>query len=204
MFRQLHDPRQRAFTYLLADEDSGAALVVDPVPEGIALPLLGLVDELGLSLEVVLCTHVHRGEQPPLERLQQRYGARLAASAHAPISADVVLRDGDTLAFGREVLRVLATPGHTPGCLSFLWRDRVFTGGTLLIRGCGRTDPPDGDAGQLFDSITRLLMLPGDTLLFPGQETDGRTVSTIAEERDHNPCVAGRSRDEFITLRSQS
>jgi len=203
-FRQFHDPRDRAFTYLLADEDGGAAVVVDPVPEGIALPLLGLVDELGLHLDFVLCTHLHEGEQPPLENLRRRCGARLAASAQAPIAADVVLRHGDALAFGREVVRVQATPGHTPGCLSFLWRDRVFTGDALLIRGCGRTDLPDGDAGQLFDSITRLLVLPGDTLLFPGHETHGRTVSTIAEEREHNPCVAGRSRDEFITFRSRS
>lgn len=203
-FRQLHDPRERAFTYVLADEDSGAAVVVDPHPAGIALPLLGLVDELALHLDFVLCTHVHEGEQPPLERLGRRCGARLAASQQAPIAADVVLRHGEILDFGREVVKVLATPGHTPGCLSFLWRDRVFTGDALLIRGCGRTDLTNGDAGQLFDSITRLLMLPGDTLLFPGHETHGRTVSTIAEERAHNPCVAGRSRDEFITFRGRA
>jgi glyoxylase-like metal-dependent hydrolase (beta-lactamase superfamily II) len=204
VFRQLHDLQERAYTYLLADEDSGAAVVVDPVPNGIVLPLLGLVDEFGLHLDFMLCTHLHEGEQAPLEILRRRCGARLAASAHAPIAADLVLRHGDTLEFGREVVKVLATPGHTPGCLSYLWRDRVFTGDALLIRGCGRTDLPNGDAGQLFDSITRLLMLPGDTLLFPGHETHGRSVSTIAEEREHNPFVAGRSRDEFITFRSQS
>lgn len=203
-FRQLHEAHQRAFSYLLADPETGAAVAVDPVPDGIALPLLGLVDELGLRLAYLLCTHVHEGEQPALERLKARSGARLAASDRVPIAVDVALRHGDRLTFGNEVIEVIGTPGHTPACLSYLWRDRVFTGDALLIRGCGRTDLANGDAGQLFDSITRLLMLPGDTLLFPGQETDGRTVSTIAEERDHNPCVAGRSRDEFITLRSQS
>jgi glyoxylase-like metal-dependent hydrolase (beta-lactamase superfamily II) len=203
-FRQLHDARDRAFTYLLADEESGAGVVVDPVPEGIVLPLLGLVDELGLHLDFLLCTHVHDGEQPALERLKSRTGARLAASEWVPVDADVRLHHGDTFTFGREAIEVIGTPGHTPGCLAYLWRDRVFSGDALLIRGCGRTDLPNGDAGQLFDSITRLLVLPGDTLLFPGHETHGRTVSTIGEEREHNPCVAGRSRDEFITSRSQA
>jgi glyoxylase-like metal-dependent hydrolase (beta-lactamase superfamily II) len=100
------------------------------------------------------------------------------------------------------VIHVLGTPGHTPACLSYLWRDRVFTGDALLIRACGRSDLPDADAGALYDSITqRLMVLPGDTLVYPGHDGHGRTVSTIAEEREHNPCVAGRSRDEFITQR---
>jgi sulfur dioxygenase len=204
IFRQLHDAPHRAFSYLLADRDGGTAVAVDPLPEGIALPLLALADELELQLDYLLCTHVHDGEQPALDRLKSRTGARLAASELAPVAADVRLHHGNTLTFGHEAIHVIGTPGHTPGCLSYLWRDRVFTGDALLIRGCGRTDLPNGDAGQLFDSITRLLVLPGDTLLFPGHETNGRTVSTIAEEREHNPCVAGRSRDEFITLRSQT
>ena len=203
IFRQLYDAPHRAYSYLLADRDGGTAVAVDPVPEGIALPLLALADELDLKLDYLLCTHVHEGERPALERLKSRTGARLAASEPAPVATDVRLSHGDSLSFGTEVIHVLGTPGHTPGCLSYLWRDRVFTGDALLIRGCGRTDLPDGDAGQLFDSITRLLLLPGDTLLFPGHETHGRTVSTIAEEREHNPCVAGRSRDEFITSRGQ-
>jgi sulfur dioxygenase len=204
IFRQFYDAPHKAFSYLLADRNGGTAVVVDPVPEGIALPLLALADELDLQLDYLLCTHVHDGEQAALERLKSRTGASLAASERAPVAADVRLRHGETLGFGCEVIEVIGTPGHTPGCLSYLWRDRVFTGDALLIRGCGRTDLPNGDAGQLFDSITRLLVLPGDTLLFPGHETHGRTVSTIAEEREHNRCVAGRSRDEFITFLSQA
>ena len=180
-FRQFHDARERAFTYLLADRDTGAAVVVDPVPQGIVLPLLGLVDALGLSLDLLLCTHVHEGEQPPLESLKRRCGARLAASERAPIAADLRLRHGDTVDFGPETLRVIGTPGHTPGCLSYLWRDRVFTGDALLIRGCGRTDLPNGDAGQLFDSITRLLVLPGDTplLRLGWNKQDPRYLATL-------------------------
>jgi sulfur dioxygenase len=202
IFRQLHDPAGRAFTYLIADGGSRDAVAVDAGPEGTLLPLLGIVGELDLRLVALLCTHVHPGAAEPIERIRERTNARIVAGTAAPIAADRRVGHNDTVRFGSEVIGVLETPGHTPASLSFHWRDRVLTGDALLIRGCGRTDLPGGDAGALFDSITRrLLTLPGETLLFPGHETHHRTVSTIAEERDHNPCVAGRSRDEFITMR---
>jgi len=204
LFRQLHDTPTHGFTYLIGDPDPREAVAVDPTPEGIVLPLLAMVGDFGLRLAYLLCTHAHAGEATAVPLLQSRTGARVVAGERAPITADLRARHGDTLTFGNEVIHVLGTPGHTPACLSYLWRDRVFTGDALLIRGCGRTDLPDGDAGQLFDSVTRLLLLPGDTLLFPGHETDGRTVSTIAEEREHNPCIASRSRDEFITFKGSA
>jgi glyoxylase-like metal-dependent hydrolase (beta-lactamase superfamily II) len=202
LFRQIYDPSSRAFTYLLADRDTQAAVAIDPEPAGTVLPLLGLVDELGLSLQYLLCTHVHDGSAGTIERLRDCTSARIVAGFAAPIEADLRVRQGDVITFGTESIRVLDTPGHTAADVSYLWRDRVFSGDALLIRGCGPTDLPGSDAGTLFDSIVqRLLVLPGDTLLFPGHETHHRSVSTIAEERDYNPCVAGRSRDEFITQR---
>ena len=202
LFCQLHDPSSRAFTYLLADVDARAAVAIDPEPDGIVLPLLGLVGELDLRLHYLLCTHAHPGATGTIERLRERTGAQIVAGVVAPIDADVRVRQGDRVTFGSESIRVLDTPGHTAADVSYLWCDRVFSGDALLIRGCGRTDLPGGDAGVLFDSITqRLLVLPGETLVFPGHETHRRSVSTIGEERDYNPCVAGRSRDEFITQR---
>ncbi len=202
IFRQLHDPVGRAFTYLIADGESCAAVAVDPGPEGTLLPMLGIVGELELRLVALLCTHVHPGAAEAIERIRESTSAEIVAGEAAPIAADRRVGQDDTVRFGREVIRVIETPGHAPGGLSFLWRDRVLTGDALLIRDCGRTDLPGGDAGALFDSITqRLLMLPGETLLFPGHETHHRTVSTIGEERDYNPRIAGRSRDEFITMR---
>jgi len=203
LFRQLYDPASRGFAYLLADTDSREAVAVDCGAPGIVLPLLGAVREQELSLRYLLCTHVDERMAGGLRQVREHTGAQIVAGDAAPVDADQRARNGDTLAFGNELIRVLATPGHAPGDLSFLWRDRVFTGETLLIRDCGRIDRADGDAGALFDSITRrLLVLPGETLLFPGRETDHRSVSTIAEERDHNPSIAGLSRDEFVTRRS--
>ena len=114
---------------------------------------------------------------------------------------DRALRDGDILVFGDERLEAIATPGHTPGHMALLWRDSVFTGDSLLIGGCGRTDFQQGDAGQLFDAITtRLFTLPESTLVYPGHDYQGRTFSSIAHERQVNPRLVGRSRDDFIAL----
>jgi glyoxylase-like metal-dependent hydrolase (beta-lactamase superfamily II) len=201
-FRQLYDAPTAAYTYLIADTDAGAAVVIDPATERTVVTLLALLAELDLQLEYVLCTHSHPGDPAVAGAIRARTAARLAASQRTPVVADCRLRHGDAITFGNEVIHVLGTPGHTPGCLSYLWRDRVFTGDALLIRACGQTDLPEADPGALYDSITqRLMVLPGDTLVYPGHATRGRTVSTISEEREHNPCVAGRSRDEFITQR---
>lgn len=203
-FRQLHDTASGAFSYLLAHGAGGAALLVDPVREHVTL-YLALLDELELRLAYVLETHVHEDHASARDQLAATCGAQLVLGRAAPAAVPAIrVGHGDTLRFGPERLRVLATPGHTPGCVSYLWRDRVFTGDALLIGSCGRTDLPGGDAGQLYDSLMHhLLTLPDETLVFPGRDSDGRRVSCIGEEREHNPCVTGRSRDEFVALMEQ-
>ncbi len=128
-----------------------------------------------------------------------------ASDADAGGAIDASLKHGDRVDFGPEHVRVIATPGHTPGSLSYLWRDRVFTGDSLMIGGCGCTEHPAADPARLYDSVMRrLFTLPGETLVFPHHDRCGRTVSTIAEERETNPAFAQRSRDEFITRRRAS
>lgn len=203
-FRQIFDPGTFAFTYLLGD-DGGAALVVDAGTERTSLPVLAMLAELNLRLDYVLQTHLHDDEPNFAAMLKARTGARVVASDAAMARADITVRHGDTINVGSEVIHVIGTPGHTSGCLSYLWRDRVFTGDTLLIGSCGGADRLDEDPAALYDSIIhRLFVLPGETLVFPGHDRHGRTVSTIAEERECNPAVAGCSRDEFITRRTAS
>jgi len=113
----------------------------------------------------------------------------------------VQLAQGDALAFGGESLRCLATPGHTAGSLSYLWRGHVFTGDALLINGCGRTDFQSGNARQLYHSITQVLFsLPPETTVWPGHDYHGRSHSTIAAEKAGNARVAGRSKFNFWRL----
>jgi sulfur dioxygenase len=200
LLRQLFDATTSTYTYLLADEVSRAALLIDPVREQVERDLQ-LVDELGLRLEWVLETHVHADHVTAAGLLRKRTGAKTAASSVGAPCVDRGLKDGDLLHLGALTVRVLATPGHTDDGLSFVVDGHVFTGDTLLIRGCGRADFQNGDPHTLFQSITRVLFaLPDPTVVLPGHDYKGRDRSTIGEERAHNPRVAGKTVGEFVAL----
>ncbi|MBT9597630.1 MAG: MBL fold metallo-hydrolase [Vitreoscilla sp.] len=203
MFCQRFDPASSTFTYLLACDRTREAVLIDPVLEQQERDL-ALLAELGVTVRWVLDTHVHADHVTGAAALKASLPAQPVTAVGLACEAagyDRPLMHGDRLPFGEESITVIATPGHTPGSMSFLWRDRVFTGDALLIGGCGRTDFQQGDAGQLYDAITqRLFTLPGETLVYPGHDYRGRRVSCIEEERATNPRLANRSRDEFIAV----
>jgi len=127
---------------------------------------------------------------------------RTMISKTAGAQADLFFIDGDKIQFGSRYLTVLATPGHTDGCCSFLQDDkaRVFTGDAVLVRGCGRTDFQGGDAGKLFDAVHRqVFSLPGACAIYPAHDYKGHTQSTVQEERALNPRLT-KSKDEFIDI----
>nr|WP_315259332.1 MBL fold metallo-hydrolase [uncultured Duganella sp.] len=192
IFRQLFDPASSTYTYLLGD--GGEALLIDPVYEQ-APRDLALVQELGLKLVATLDTHVHADHVTGAWRLRQRAGSRIAVSAAAGASeVDRALRHGDRIDFGARHLTVRATPGHTSGCLTYVLDDEsmAFTGDSLLIRGCGRTDFQQGSPQQLFASVhQQILSLPGECLLYPAHDYRGITVTSVAEERRYNPRLGG-------------
>ena len=204
LFHQFFDQTSSTLTYLLADPLSGDAVIIDSVKEHLGA-YLTFLQEQELQLVWVLETHVHADHVTGAAGLREMTGARSAVGAAGGVAcADRQLIDGDTIVFGSEVIRVIPTPGHTPGCVTYHWRDRLFTGDSLMIAGCGRTDFQGGDAGQLYDSITkRLFSLPDETLVYPGHDYKGARVSCIGQEKDSNPRLAGRSRQEFIELMSR-
>jgi sulfur dioxygenase len=203
-FRQLFDLDTSTYTYIIGDLQWREAAVIDPVFDDVD-KIINILKAEGLTLMTVMETHVHADHVTGAAALRQRTGAEVVISRHggAPC-ADIMVDDEDFLILGNEVIRTIATPGHTSGCVSYRWRDRVFTGDALLIGGCGRTDFQNGSAGTLYDSITRkLFSLPDDTLVYPGHDYKGRRVSSIAEEKHHNARLAGKSRDEFIAIMTQ-
>ncbi|QID19761.1 MBL fold metallo-hydrolase [Nitrogeniibacter mangrovi] len=201
MFRQLFDAESSTCTYLLADPLTADAVLIDTVREHTGA-YLTLLQELGLKLRWTLETHVHADHVTAAASLRELAGSRAIASTAAGADcADLKVDDGSTIVFGNEVIRVIATPGHTPGCVTYRWCDRVFTGDALLIDGCGRTDFQGGDAGTLYDSITtHLFTLPAETLVYPGHDYKGRRVSSIGEQKTGNPRLAGQTREEFVAL----
>jgi sulfur dioxygenase len=201
-FRQLFDPQSSTYSYLIGDERSGDAVLIDPVFEQAARDH-ALVRELGLTLRWTLETHVHADHVTGAWALAQRMGSQIAVSVDSGVEgAHRELHDRDKIAFGKRYLGVRATPGHTHGCLTFVLDDETmaFTGDCLLIRGCGRTDFQQGSARAMYRSVhAQIFSLPETCLLYPGHDYRGLTVTSVAEERRFNPRLGGQlSEDDFV------
>jgi sulfur dioxygenase len=201
IFRQLFDSVSGTYTYLLASRHGGEALIIDPVLEKVER-YIQLVKELDLKLIKAVDTHLHADHITGLGALRDRTHCVTVMGEMSQV--DVVsmrLSEGDKLTIEGLALDVLYTPGHTDDSYSFLMRDRVFTGDTLLIRGTGRTDFQNGDARAQYHSIfNKLLRLPDETMVFPAHDYKGETVSTIGEERKFNPRLQVKSIDEYVDL----
>jgi len=203
IFRQLFDSTSGTYTYILASRRGGEALIIDPVLEKVDR-YIQLVDELDLKLVKAIDTHLHADHITGLGALRDRTHCITVMGERSKV--DVVsmrLSEDDKLTIEGLALDVLYTPGHTDDSYSFLMRDRVFTGDTLLIRGTGRTDFQNGDARAQYDSIfNKLLRLPDETMIFPAHDYKGETVSTVGEEKRFNPRLQVRSVDEYAELMS--
>ncbi len=198
---QLFDPASSTFTYVLFDEATREALIIDPVDDQLERDLATL-RQYGLKLVWAIETHAHADHITSAGQLAEHAGAKTAAPAGCGIgTAAVQLQHGDSLHFGGEAIKALHTPGHTGGSMSFVWHNHVFTGDTLLIGGCGRTDFQSGSAEALYRSITeQLFTLPDTTTVWPGHDYQGRTHSTIGTEKTSNPRLAGKTLEEFVTI----
>jgi sulfur dioxygenase len=204
IFRQLFDAASSTYTYVVGDPQSHEAVIIDTVFEQ-HFRDRALVEELGLKLLAALDTHCHADHVTGAWLMQQATGCRIGISKRygaAVQGADLRFDHGDRVAFGERSLEVRATPGHTNGCVTYVTDDHrmAFTGDCLLIRGAGRCDFQQGNAGTLYRSITeQIFSLPDDCLIFPGHDYSGRTMSSVGEERAHNPRIGGHADErDFI------
>ncbi|MEO1430959.1 MAG: MBL fold metallo-hydrolase [Cyanobacteria bacterium J06632_19] len=202
LFRQLFDSESSTYTYLIADYHTKEAVIVDSVLEQFQRDM-NLLNEFGLNLRYCLDTHVHADHITATGKLRQATGCLSIVPKNSKVKcADSFMQHGQILQIGAVTIEGISTPGHTNSHMSYLINNtHLLTGDALFIRGCGRTDFQDGDAGILYDCVTkRLFTLPDDTLVYPGHDYKGCTVSTIAEEKRLNPRFAGKTRDDFINL----
>ena len=201
IFRQLFEPVSCTYTYLVASRHGGEALIIDSVLDRVDR-YVQLLAELDLRLVKAVDTHVHADHITGLGALRDR--TRCVTVMGEQSGVDVVsmrVGDGDPIEIEGVTLRAMHTPGHTDDSYCFLMGDRVFTGDTLLIRSTGRTDFQSGDAVAQYTSIfNKLLTLPEETLVFPGHDYKGDTVSTIAEEKAFNPRLQVASVDEYVAI----
>jgi glyoxylase-like metal-dependent hydrolase (beta-lactamase superfamily II) len=233
------DAATNSVSYLVADMASKAAVIIDPVLDfdagastiatDSADSILAAAKRDDLSVQWVLETHPHADHLSAADHIRRRIGAKVGVgegirrvqNTFAPLFGaddvkpggadfDRLFDDGDTLAVGGLAIEVMATPGHTPACVSYRVGDAVFVGDTLFMPdyGTARTDFPGGDARLLYRSIQRILSLPSETRLFlchdykvPGRE-GFVWMTTVGDQLDHNVHIhAGVSEDDFVAMR---
>ena len=199
IFRQLFEPLSSTYTYLLGCEETGQAILVDPVIISMDRDL-ERISQLGLTLAYSIDTHIHADHITAALELRNKTGSKIAAPAYDNLPcADVMIDEDIPFKVGTILLQPLHTPGHTAGHFSYLFDDKIFTGDALLIEGCGRTDFQEGNTENLYRSITeKLFLLPDDTLVYPAHDYKDRRVSSIAQEKKRNTRVGkGNTFEQF-------
>ena len=201
IFRQLFDKTSSTFTYLIASDKGREALIIDPVLENVDR-YIALLRELDLKLVKVIDTHIHADHISGMAELRDKTNCVTVMGEQAPANVvSMKVSDGENINLDGINIKALFTPGHTSESYSFLMKDRVFTGDTLLIRGTGRTDFQNGDPGDSYDSIFNILLkLPKQTLVYPAHDYKGDMVSTIEEEQKFNPRLQVSSKSEYIDI----
>ncbi|KNA11244.1 hypothetical protein SOVF_136930 [Spinacia oleracea] len=198
LFRQLLEKDSSTYTYLLADvsHPQKPALLIDPVDKTVDRDL-ALIHDLGLKLIYALNTHVHADHVTGTGMLKSKVpGVKSVISKASNAKADILVESGDKIFVGDLFLEVRPTPGHTVGCVTYVTGDgpdlpqprMAFTGDTLLIRGCGRTDFQGGSSAELYKSVhSQIFSLPEETMIYPAHDYKGFMVSTVGEEKQYNP-----------------
>lgn len=199
LFRQLFHRDTSTYTYLIASREGGGGALIDPVKEDTDR-YMRLLEELNITLLYAIDTHVHADHVTALGGLRERTGCTTIMGEFSGAGCvSRLVKDGDIIDIDGIELQALSTPGHTDDSFSYRLADRVFTG--LVIRGTGRTDFQSGDAHAQYDSLFgKLLQLPEDTLVYPGHDYRGNTMSTIGEEKRHNPRLQVAGTEEYATL----
>jgi sulfur dioxygenase len=199
IFRQLYEPVSSTYTYLLGCQETGQAILVDPVINSIERDLEE-VSRLGMTLAYTVDTHIHADHITSALEMKKKVGSKIATPAMEGLPCtDIGIEEGRSFQVGSIKLDPLHTPGHTDTHFAYVFNDRVFTGDALLIEGCGRTDFQNGDTATLFKSVKeKLFSLPDDYLVYPAHDYKQRRVSTIAQEKDRNGRLGqGKTLEEF-------
>ena len=199
-FKQIKD-RGDNFSYIIADENTRGAAVVDPSFNGDAI--IRLLREKGFNAKYVVNTHQHMDHVAGNEDVKSAFGARIVAHKLSKVKKDVSVVDGDVIKLGAVSMKVLHTPGHTPDGICLLVDGKLLTGDTLFVGECGRTDLPGSSVEDMYNSLFRLMKLDDEIEVYPGHDYGLRPYSTIGIERKTNYTLEKRSLKEFIEFMKQ-
>jgi len=203
IFKQVFDIKTSTYTYLIASAKGREAVIIDPVIENVN-EYIQLLKELDLKLVKVIDTHIHADHVTGASKLKKATNCATLMGEHTPAdSVEIKVKDNEMINIDDLNIRSIYTPGHTSESYSFLLDNYLFSGDALLINGTGRTDFQNGNSKDSYHSIfDKLLTLPEDTLLYPGHDYNGKTVSTIGKEKKFNPRLQVKNVDEYIEIMS--
>lgn len=185
------------FSYIIADDSTGEAAVVDPSFN--ADVIVGVVRNRKLKVEYVINTHQHGDHTADNEEIKSRFDAKIVAHEFSRVPHDISVKDGDTLKLGRLVMRVIHTPGHSSDSICLLVDNKLLTGDTLFVGECGRTDLSGGSAEDMYKSLfMKLMKLDDGVEVYPGHDYGSSGHSTIGREKETNYTLERRSLREFV------
>lgn len=186
------------FTYIVADEEYGEAAVIDPSWD--LDKIFQALKKNSWRAKYVINTHTHFDHVLGNEQMAEVTGAKLVQHKNSQLKKDIAVSDGDTIKIGNIKLRVLHTPGHSKDSMCLLLEDHlIFTGDTLFVGNCGRTDLPGSDAKEMYYSLfDRLAKLDEKLILYPGHNYGSTSTSTIGHEKKTNYVLQPRSKQEFL------
>ena len=201
IFEQLFDTKSSTYTYVISSGEGREALIIDPVIEHTD-DYLKILEKLKLKLVKVIDTHIHADHITALNELNKRTSCvRIMGENSKSEVIDLKIKDNEKIKIENIELKAMYTPGHTDCSYSYLMNDRVFTGDTLLINGTGRTDFQNGSSYDAYESLfNKLLKLPEKTLVYPAHDYNGKKFSTIEKERNNNPRLQVKSKQEYADI----
>jgi len=185
------------FSYIIAEEESRVACVIDPSFN--TQQIIEVIKENKLIIKYILNTHGHRDHIAGNREIKGRYDAEIVAHKLSKVDKDVEVIDGDVLRLNGINLKIIHTPGHSSDSVCLLVNNKLLTGDTLFVGECGRTDLYDGSAKEMYDSLFNKLMRLNDAVeLYPGHDYGSKPKSTIGLERRTNYTLEKRTLEEFI------
>ena len=201
IFEQLFDNKSSTYTYVISSGEGREALIIDPVIEHTE-EYLKILEKLKLKLVKVIDTHIHADHITGLNELSKRTNCtKIMGEQSKSEVVDIKIKEDDKIKIDKIEIKAIYTPGHTDCSYSFLMKDRIFTGDTLLINGTGRTDFQNGSAKTQYDSLfNKILKLPEKTLVYPAHDYNGKKFSTIGDEKNNNPRLQVTNVEEYIEI----
>lgn len=198
---QLEVGNMQNFTYVLEDEQTSEAVIVDPSWD---LDLvLGVVERNGLKVKYVINTHHHFDHTIGNDAIVKRTGAKIIQHKASTLKNDSAVSEGDTIKFGNSELAVVHTPGHSKDSMCLVGDGKVFSGDTLFVGNCGRIDLPGGSARELYHSLFDVVAKLDDSLtMYPGHNYGSSPTSTIGREKKTNFVMQPRTEEEFLEFMS--